>query len=491
MKISAIAVLSCVSPLLLLSDTKVFAAEGEVESDPSSSTITIEKRLFDEPYAEGEVTISYAEMKRLWEALRENGRPPEKEKSPIAAVVVSAGYELQLAAAQSQLKADYSVEVFSDEWQVIPLIGGAISLEKSEVSQGSIVRRDGFYALMIKGQGKYQVHLRFRAVGLDSWPSHQGLKLRPAAASLSHISVSGLPDDLRLRLQGLDKDQVMSSAAGKAEQDYFLAGGDEELSLRLESAAVAKESAAIANAPVIASVWDIQSQIFVRYAEGRLFYEARVFAQSDAGSGLSMELEMPQKVAAVSVAGEDIASWRLGRSQEGRRKLHIAWRTRDRLDRRFQLSYQMAQSPLADEWVIVPPGGAGEEARAKHLLAIEVVEGLEWKGAGISSTVASRRLPKWLGEHVKEVEFVTAESSGPLPLEAEWLPVLETVRATVSLAKFNTRLVKDGAMLVEAEYQVQQSEALNWIVNIPSLEQVLNTHSAPKNAVPRINSNGC
>lgn len=476
MKIPIAAILCCVSLLQLAPGIDLFAADGEAESDASSSTITIEKLLSEEPYPEGEVTIPYAEMKRLWQALREKGKPPEKEKSPIAAVVASAEYELELSEARSQLRADYIVEVLSDEWQLIPLIGGAISLEKSEVSQGHIVRRDGFYTLIVKGKGEYQVHLLFRAVGLDSWPSHPGLKLHPTAASLSRLMVRGLPDDQWLRLQGLDKDELMSSAAENNGQDYFLSGEGEELSLRLESAAVAKESAAMANAPVIASVWDIQSQIFVRYAEGRLFYEARVFAQSDAGSALSMELEMPHKVAAVVVDGEDIASWRMGRSQDGRRKLHIDWRTRDRLDRRFQLSYQMAQSPLSDEWVIVPPGGEreGEETRAKHLLAIEVVEGLEWKGEGLSSTVASRRLPKWLGEHVKEVEFVTAETSGPLQIEAEWLPVLETVRATVSLAKFNTRLVKDGAMLVEAEYHVQQSESFDWTVNIPSLEQVLN-----------------
>ncbi|MFK5922073.1 MAG: hypothetical protein QM496_07825 [Verrucomicrobiota bacterium] len=422
---------------------------------------------------EGRVTLPYAEMRRLWLAVQEKGVKPEEAVSPIDAVVASAEYDLQLEEEFSVITADYRVEVFTDDWRIIPLVGGALSLEQSDAGEGSIVRRDGAYALMVKGRGEYAVQLILRAAGSESWSQHQGLKLRPAAATLSRLRVSGLSDQQSLRLQGGDEKRAIISMQTAVGTEFLLNGDEQELNLVLESAAMAEQSAALANAPVVESVWEIQSQVFVRYAEGRLHYATRVFAQSDAGSGLSMELILPRKVAAVVVEGEDVVSWRMGRSEQGLRKLHITWRTRDQLDRRFRLSYEVAQSPLSEKWMILPPALEGEDRVARHLMAIEVVEGLEWKGEGISATVASRRLPQWLGEQVKQVEFVTAESSGELQIEAKWLPVLETVQATVSQATFSTRLVKDGAMLVEAEYHVQQSGALDWTVDIPSLDQVL------------------
>lgn len=414
----------------------------------------------------GEVTIPYAEMKRMWEELREKPKEPEKEKAPINFVVAAAEYTLAVSAGKSQLVADFQIRVFNDEWQVIPLIGGEVGLEQVEAAEGSIVRRDGGYALMVKGKGEHQVKLTLRAPGIASWPNFQGFQLQVAAASLARFRVSGLPADQAMRLQEVDSGAVVKLTASEGGADYHLAGGGGKLTLVLEPDSMV-------DAPVVESVWGIQSQMFVRYGEGSLHYEAHVFAQSDAGSGLSMDLVLPQNVASVLVDGEDMASWRLERNPDGKRELRITWKTRDQLDRRFQLSYQIAQSPLADRWTIAPPEVAGEGKAAKHLIAMETVEGLEWKGEGVSGAVASRRLPEWLRGHLKELEFVTVETQGPLEIEANWLPVLEAMQATVSRAKFETRLVNDGAMLVQAEYHVQQRGGLDWRVNIPASVQIL------------------
>jgi len=414
----------------------------------------------------GEVTIPYVEMKRMWEELREKPEEPGEETAPMDFVVAAAEYALAVSAGKSQLVADFQIRVFNDGWQVIPLIGGEIGLEQVEAVDGSIVRRDGGYALMVKGKGGHKVKLTLRAPGIASWPNFQGFQLQVATASLTRFCVSGLPADQAMRLQEVDSGAVVKLAASGSLADYHLAGAGGKLTLVLEPVSVV-------DAPVVESVWGIQSQMFVRYGEGSLHYEAQVIAQSDAGSGLSMDLVLPQNVASVLVAGEDIASWRLARNPDGGRELRIAWKTRDQLDRRFQLSYQIAQSPMAERWTIAPPEVAGEGKAAKHLIAMETVEGLEWKGEGVSGAVASRRLPEWLRGRLKELEFVTVEAQGPLEIEANWLPVLEAMQATVSRAKFETRLVNDGAMLVRAEYHVQQRGGLDWTVNIPASVQIL------------------
>lgn len=448
-----------------------FLAKGLLAEEP---TIAFDPFTddFEKPEAlsgwldRGEVTIPYAEMKHMWEELRKKTKEPEKESAPIDFVVAAAEYALALAGGKSQLVADFQIQVFSDEWQVIPLVGGEVGLEQVEAVDGSIVRKDGGYALMVKGQGVYQVKLTLRAAGIESWPNFQGLQLQVAAASLSRFRVSGLPDDQAMRLQEVDSGAVVTLTVPGGEADYHLVGDGGKLTLVLEPVSTV-------DAPVMESVWGIQSQMFVRYGEGGLHYEAQVFAQSDTGSGLAMDLALPHNVASVAVDGEDIASWKLERNPDGMRELWITWKTRDQLDRRFQLSYQIAQSPLADRWTIAPPEVAGEGKAAKHLIAMETVEGLEWKGEGVSGAVASRRLPEWLRGHLQELEFVTVETQGPIEMEANWLPVLEPLQATVSRAKFQTRLVNDGAMLVEAEYHVQQRGGLDWTVNIPASVQIL------------------
>ena len=151
MKTSIPSILCIVSLPFLISATVLRAAEEQAVSESSSADPIAE--ISDEiSHVEGEVTIPYVEMKRLWEALREKSKQPEKERTPINFVVESAGYELRVSDSKSHLTVDYRIQVFSDEWQTIPLIGGEVSLEEVESEKGSIVRKDDFYALMVKGQ---------------------------------------------------------------------------------------------------------------------------------------------------------------------------------------------------------------------------------------------------------------------------------------------------------------------------------------------------
>ena len=56
--------------------------------------------------AEGEVTIPYEEMKKLWESLQEKNKKPVKKLSPIQSVLTSADYDLEVTDNRSQLTAD-------------------------------------------------------------------------------------------------------------------------------------------------------------------------------------------------------------------------------------------------------------------------------------------------------------------------------------------------------------------------------------------------
>jgi len=58
-------------------------------------------------------------------------------------------------------------------------------------------------------------------------------------------------------------------------------------------------------------------------------------------------------------------------------------------------------------------------------------------------------------------------------LQATWLPRVETAQAIVSLAEYDTRLVADGALLVQARYTVAHASPLNWRLELPAVDEIL------------------
>ena len=55
------------------------------------------------PDVVGEVTLPYADMKSLWEKLKDKSEEPEKEVAPIDATVMAAEYDLEISENQSRL----------------------------------------------------------------------------------------------------------------------------------------------------------------------------------------------------------------------------------------------------------------------------------------------------------------------------------------------------------------------------------------------------
>lgn len=416
--------------------------------------------------ARAEVTIPYSEMKALWEAARMGGNPADGEsdpKPPVAAVINFAEYEVALAPENVTLEARYQVTSLVDTWQTIPLLGGEVRLEGAETGRADLLWQDGGYCLLTEGRGEHEITLKFAVSRQGDWL--RGLRLRPGTATRNHLRVTGLPAGKGVRIAGLQP-----THAGEGTATFHLPGQLPELVVSIERAEDLATPAELA--PPIPSTWDIQSEVFVRYHEGRLHYESTIYCQADEGSGLSMKLQLPQKALGLTVHGDDVAESQLGPRGDGRRTLRVDWRTRDILDRKLQVRYEVPQSPLAVDWTLEAPMVDGE-GETKSLFAIQAVDGLELLGENLRDSVQSRRLPEWLRTRIGPRDFLTAEAAAVLDLRTHWLPRIETAQAMVSVAEYDSRVVQDGALLVHAEFTIQHQAPMAWRVRLPAIDEIL------------------
>lgn len=427
------------------------------------------------PLNSAEVTIPYGELKQLWEAARrgqEQRKAPPLPKPPVAAIVNAANYELRFAAGSVTIEARYRVASLTADWQTIPLIGGDARLISAATGDAGLLWEDGSYHLLTNGIGDHEVSLSLGVPRQAEWKS--GLRLVPGAATLNQLRVAGVPEGKSIRIPGM---QPTISEDGIA--TFLLSGESGEIVLSLERRD--EIEAPVEPAPPTPSTWDIQSEVFAEYHEGRIRYETAIYCQADDGSGLSMDILLPHNALGLKVNGEDLGENRLGPRRDGLRTLRIDWRTRDILDRKLQVSYEVPQSPLDADWLLHAPRVAGE-GTTKSLFAIVAVDGLELSGDQLRDSIQSRRLPKWLRARIAQQDFLTAESNAELALHTTWLPRVETAQAMVSKASYQSRVVQDGALLVQAEFTIQHQSPMTWRVSLPKIDQILsceiNDHAA-------------
>ena len=237
------------------------------------------------------------------------------------------------------------------------------------------------------------------------------------------------------------------------------------------------------------SHWQAQSQVLVRFAEGRLRFQSRVFAHADDGSGLEMTLALPANAGAIVVTGDDLADTVQSRADDGRRLVRVRWKTRDVLDREAVLAYTVAQSPLAEQWTLQAPA-TPDDKDARHLYAIVPADGLELKGDGLRAAIESRRLPEWMREEIGGAAFVTAEAASQLALQTHWLPAIATAEAIVSEAKAQLRLVADGATQTAVSYAIKHQAPLAWRLELPANVEILSCSVGGLAAHPIQRENG-
>jgi hypothetical protein len=392
------------------------------------------------------VTLPYGELKTLWQAAQHE-KAPEKRKPPVEATLLAARYQIALKGDQASGVVDYETQSFTDEWTVIPLLGAQTQIDEVEPADVQLIAREGRYALVTNRPGKQKLRIKF-AARLIGTTDGAHFHLATSAASINTLSVSGIPDKQMLR--------VAEATQLSAEKDRasFRLPAQEQLDFD-----VVPEKAVVPPTP---SRWKLGAHALVQFGDGKLNYTAHLAANTEHGSGLTMELEFPADVSVTKLTGKDLVDWQASTTENQSRRVHVRWQTRDVLRRELEVEYNFPQPLTAGEWSLKSPRLVeGETAPPLYVVVPE--QGLELAAA--TQTAAPRQLPSWLLTLVNGKNYLVFV--GETPLTAKWLPLVETAQAIVETSSAKMRIVSDGAALTEIEYKIRHERALSWRVDLP------------------------
>jgi hypothetical protein len=399
------------------------------------------------------VTIPYSELKTLWTAAQQVPVITAAPLPPVDSTLVSAHYQLAINGEQATGSVDFETQDFTDQWIVMPLLGTEAQLESVQPADAQIIVRDGFYAFVSNHPGKQVISIRF-AAKVNAVPDGAQLRMAIAPASINTLTVTGVPQKQALRVA--DGTEVSEDNTGAK----FLVAPKDHLEVNI----LAEKSLA---AP-IPSAWNIEPQAFVHLTDGKLAYQTRVAASASNGSGLSIDLQIPPDANVSNITGDDIAGWQIKTGENQTHLAHIQWQTRDILRRQVEILYDLPQPLTAAEWKLESPRAVGG-ATSPPLYMVALEPGLELTTK--AANAVPRQLPNWLAAHADGTNYLIFV--GEQPLQARWLPLIETPHAVAESVQAKMQIVTDGALLTEVDYSIRHETAFAWQLTLPEGAELL------------------
>lgn len=405
------------------------------------------------------VSISYAELKSLWQAAQRE-KDSATRKPPVTATLLAARYEITLRDDQATGVLALDIQSFTDGWTVVPLVDAGMQIDSIEPANAQVSLVENHYALVMNRAGKSTVKFKFTAKLIGPSELRRKIALPNPRALVNTLAVTGLPVDGIARVQ----DSVELSS-GKESATFRLPARDRfELEI-LPAKAIA---------PAVPSRWMAESQALVRFDEGALRYVAHIQARADSGSGLEMNLQLPATARVTKVSGEDVADWNAQSVSVETHTLRIRWATRDELQRQVDVEYEIPESLTAAEWKLFAPH-ADENRSAVY--AVVADEGMQ-----LDAPPAKRRVPRWLAERAAAQNVVIVEDEAHLTVKT--LPVVEPAQAFVEIAASRMRVVVDGSLLNEISYAIHNENAIAWRLQLPKGSELIACRINGKNTNP-------
>jgi hypothetical protein len=170
-----------------------------------------------DPLPDARVTLPYAEFRSLLDTAQTS--PPRQP--PVPFVVLSSRFVLTPADSVLQGSVVFDVESFGDSPQLVPLLGDAVTIRKITPETATVVRKDGFYQLLLAAPGRQAVTLEL------GWPGQRedgatSYQCAVAPAVVAELELGSLPDGTDVSLPGAVR-----------EGNRFHLGARDEIALRL------------------------------------------------------------------------------------------------------------------------------------------------------------------------------------------------------------------------------------------------------------------
>ena len=400
---------------------------------------------------EAEVRLPYAELRRLIERADGAGGG---EAAP----------EAELLSARFRLGGDAGGPVVDAGFRVVrwaagpvpvpvPLVGGAVALERHEPADAALVVRDGMicHGGAALGTATVDARLVVAAAG-DEFE----LVVPPCASAV--VEVGGAGDDIGAVVRGGGGTERVLGPGGR----IVLPAGGATLTVRWLSGERARE----ALRPPAPSAWRWQHQVLVVPGVGELDYRVAGHASAAGGSGTEATLVLPAEARGVEVGGDDLASQRVVRGADGVPRLHLGWSARGVLERDVAIRYRVPLRPLDETWELAAPAGEADEA-TRAVFAVVASPRLGYAADGLVGPLPPEALPAVFSGAPAAGAFYQLESGARAVLAVRRLPVVATAEAIAPEAAWVLRVEPDGALLAEGKLQVEHRGEQRVVLETP------------------------
>jgi len=148
-----------------------------------------------------QVTLPYSEFRSLIEERKKISAP----EPPVAFAVLSARYHLVPGPSSAEASVSFEVQSFGGQARLVPLIGDSVTVRKIEPGGVTVVRKDGFYNLLMAEAGRQTVTLEI------GWPGREqdgtvSFHCAVAPAVITEIRIAPLPEDIQAEVSGAVRD---------------------------------------------------------------------------------------------------------------------------------------------------------------------------------------------------------------------------------------------------------------------------------------------
>jgi len=407
-------------------------------------------QLHAQPAPDGEVRLPLSELRRL---LADHApapaaeRPPEPDPAP---ALLSAHLVVSRSGPLPEIAARFRVMSFGDQRAITPLFQGDLSLLEVAPQESILIRQNNHTCLVTTAAGLHEVTLRLMPTSRDNH-------------SLRIPECTGIV----MEYGKLPANEAITLASGKR----LLKPGDQiAMPMNQEDILwqITRTDTPVTTAPPPKPTsWTWRHEVLVLPQDDFLDHRSSSRASARDGSGAEARIDLPRGAYEVSAHGPDLVKSTTTVNESGTPVLHLTWKTHGILERRVEIRYRLAASPLDPEWTLRAPAGSD----IRYLLAAHPQ--FNYEADPLTPAVAPIGLPAAWTEALAGNRIHAFPAAGPATIRIAAKPVAETATGVIPEAKWEVQIEPDGALIAHGFLVVSHKSPYDLIWQVPSGMELL------------------
>ena len=399
-------------------------------------------QLLAQPSPDGEVRLPLSELRRL---LAEQAPTPVAEKPPEPApALLSARLVVSRTGPQPEIAARFRVMSFGGLRAITPLFQGELSLLEVSPPEAIVIRQNNHTCLVTSAAGPHEVTLRLIPTSLDNH------RVRIPECVSMVLECGKLPDNEAVEI---------TTSTGKR-----LLRPGEQTALPMDQPdihwQIIRTDTPAAPAPT-PSTWTWRHEVLVLPQDDFLEHRSSSRASARDGSGAEAKIDLPRGAYEVVAEGPDLVKSTTNANETGTPVLHLTWKTQGILERRVEIRYRLAASPLDPEWTLRAPTGGD----IRYLLAAHPQ--FHYQADALTPAVAPIGLPAAWTDALAGNPIHAFPADGPATIRIAAKPVAETATGVIPEAKWEVQIEPDGALIAHGFLVVSHKSPYDFIWQVP------------------------